>query len=142
VPELCIKAATPEYGVCAQCGAPWARVINHHRPDDYDPGVVDEQYANEARKASGGNGTNRPLSKMFKDSLGSSVETLGWRPTCRCNTDARVPATVLDPFAGAGTTLLTALRLGRRAVGYDTSAQYCEMTRERLKVVKLDLIST
>ena len=142
LPELCIKAATPEVGVCAKCGAPWARVINHHRPADYDPGVVDENYAGQASKASGTDGTNRPLSKMFQDSLGSSIETIGWKPTCRCGTDDRVPATVLDPFCGAGTTLLVALRLGRSAVGYDLAAQYLEMTRERLNGIKLEMVPT
>lgn len=39
---------------------------------------------------------------------------------------------VLDPFCGSGTTLLTALRLGRRAVGYDLSAEYVAMTRRRI----------
>jgi len=32
--------------------------------------------------------------------------------------------TVLDPFAGAGTTLVTAYRLGRRAVGIEISGDY------------------
>lgn len=35
---------------------------------------------------------------------------------------------VLDPFCGTGTTLRVAKRLGRRAVGIDIAADYCEMT--------------
>src|SRR5208283_4523354 len=44
----------------------------------------------------------------------TEVETLGWKPACKCNAPA-VPSTVLDPFAGSGTTLEVARRLGRLA---------------------------
>ncbi len=40
--------------------------------------------------------------------------------------------TVLDPFAGAGTTLLVADRLQREAIGIELNADYCEMMRARL----------
>jgi site-specific DNA-methyltransferase (adenine-specific) len=40
---------------------------------------------------------------------------------------------VLDPYAGSGTTLAVAARLGRRFIGIDQSAVAIETTRERLK---------
>jgi modification methylase len=40
--------------------------------------------------------------------------------------------TVLDPFAGAGTTLRVAKDLGRRAVGGEQSARYCRLAASRL----------
>ena len=40
--------------------------------------------------------------------------------------------TVLDPFAGAGTTLMVALRLGRDAIGIELSPTYAEMARRRI----------
>jgi DNA modification methylase len=39
---------------------------------------------------------------------------------------------VLDPFAGTATTLLAALRLGRRAVGVEINPDYIELARTRL----------
>lgn len=41
-------------------------------------------------------------------------------------------ALVVDPFAGSGTTLLAAQRLGRRFVGCDIDPDYVEVARKRL----------
>lgn len=42
-----------------------------------------------------------------------------------------VDETVLDPFAGTGTTALAALDLGRQAICIDQNANYIELIRER-----------
>jgi DNA modification methylase len=42
--------------------------------------------------------------------------------------------TVLDPFAGAGTTGLVALRLGREFIGIELNPDYAEMARRRIRL--------
>lgn len=46
-----------------------------------------------------------------------------------------VGETVLDPFAGSGTTLVQAAQLGRSAIGYEINPRFVELIRERLAEV-------
>lgn len=38
---------------------------------------------------------------------------------------------IIDPFAGTGTTMLVAKRLGRKSIGIDISQEYIEISKER-----------
>lgn len=44
---------------------------------------------------------------------------------------SKVGDTVLDPFAGSGTTLRVALELGRKAMGIELSPEYCKLIEQR-----------
>lgn len=52
-----------------------------------------------------------------------------------------IPCTVLDPFAGSGTTLVVAREIGRRFIGIDASRAYVEMALRRLEGVPLNFAS-
>ena len=45
---------------------------------------------------------------------------------------------VLDPFAGSGTTLAAAKRLGRHYLGVELSEEYAERVRQRLAEVQVE----
>lgn len=122
LPELCIKAATPEAGCCSKCGAPWERVV------EYD--VTDRPKLEGDMDEHGGVGRYTVgLKDLAKHGTRPRTE-LGWQPTCKCNAD-KIPSIVLDPFMGSGTTLEVAAYLGRRAIGYELSPDYCELAVKR-----------
>jgi hypothetical protein len=56
----------------------------------------------------------------------------GWQAGCQCDAGPPVPQTILDPFAGTGTALLVADRLGRSAIGVELNPEYAEMARNRI----------
>jgi DNA modification methylase len=111
-----IKAATSEHGVCGGCGAPWARVVEK------------QGRITIPRLTEGDEGEN---SKMNGPGAWNAYITTGWQPTCTCNA-AIVPATVLDPFGGSGTTAATACALGRNAISIDISTDYIQLQEERI----------
>jgi site-specific DNA-methyltransferase (adenine-specific) len=47
-------------------------------------------------------------------------------------------ALVLDPFAGSGTTLAVAKKLGRNYLGVELSEQYADGVRKRLQMIEFD----
>ena len=121
--EPCIKAGTSERGVCGDCGAPWVRVVEGttglQAHEEYAAG----QHAGNRKPPQGG---------QAEWSARQPKQTTGWRPTCDHHA-AVIPATVLDPFGGAGTVGLVADRLQRDAILIEISPEYAEMARQRIE---------
>ena len=53
-----------------------------------------------------------------------------------CIQQAGSALTILDPFAGSGTTLVAAKKLGRHFLGFEISEEYCRIARERIARVE------
>lgn len=128
LPRRCIAAGSSEHGVCAACGAPWRRFV--------------ERETNwQERRAAGAWAGNVGVSATYQNGvhgagmshdLGGGRSTfLGWQPSCKCGAGI-LPSVVLDPFSGAGTTALVALRLGRRALGVELNGSYVQISRNRI----------
>lgn len=123
LPTRCIKASTSERGCCPECGAGWVRVVERDRQPtrgmsgrDWNPKRDDTGMAN-------------------RDELRHVTETktVGWERGCECVLSAPIsPAIVLDPFAGAGTTGIAALNLGREFIGIELNPEYAQMARDRI----------
>jgi DNA modification methylase len=127
IPRIAILAGTSERGVCPKCAAPYARVVDKRFTRQAD--------VSEARGVRGAF-EQKPMdgSNSWEGFPRGSTETqtIGWRATCHCDAGEPMPATVLDPFAGAFTTCLVSERLQRNSIGIELNPTYCEMGRKRL----------
>jgi len=136
IPEICIKAGTSEKGCCSKCGSPWQRVTEKGEP-------ILQAWSS---KGAGQYDINEGVMKRTGIEQGSTlkhivpVKTVGWKPTCSCGIEETVPCTVIDPFAGAGTTLYVAEQLGRNSIGIELNPEYIEIAKRRLNSVQLKLV--
>ncbi len=117
--QPCILAGASEAGCCDRCGASWRRV----------------------NERTGAVQTREPA--HVPGNCATKVDSAGWQPmtratdqwerTCQCDSDT-VPCTVLDPFAGSGTTGEVALKHGRNAVLIELNPAYCNLIEKRVGV--------
>lgn len=126
--EPCILAGTSEHGCCAVCGAPWTRIVK--RDVSFQSGSGRSGHEPDGKYA----GSDQAESGEYDIRLGPVVttSTLGWEPSCSCSAPT-APCTVLDPFNGAGTTGLVALRLGRHYIGIELNPEYVAMSERRVR---------
>lgn len=149
--EPCVLAGTSERGACAECGAPWERVVV--RTDEVDGSARGSRFDAGKTAARDGGSRTQPGERFL-------ARPSGWQPTCECHgrfeeypeptpdepnatvtvyvptvpvdQHPTVPCVVFDPFTGSGTTGLVARRAGRRFVGAELSPEYAEMARRRI----------
>jgi DNA modification methylase len=134
IPETCIQAGTSARGVCPECGNPWVRVVERE--------FVPQPDVKDAAKLLKGSNKGMATENGWGDTPRGTTcsSTVGWEPTCECDAEP-IPATVLDPFVGSGTTVQAAVKLGRHAIGVDISGEYLNtLVPERLKNTQLALI--
>lgn len=105
----------------AQCFLAWDKM----QPEDFSLAMLEQAWTNLKGSA-----------KMFRKSVTSytkehptqkPVELMQW-----CISKAGEVQTILDPFAGSGTTGEAAKALGKRAVLIEREERYCEVAARRL----------
>lgn len=121
----CIQAGTSEKGCCAECGAPWERVVEVEKSSDSA-----YEARGKTRKDAVGPQEKYDYNTGFK--ADSESTTIGWEPTCDHDTEP-VPCTVLDPFLGSGTTALVAAKQKRDFVGIELNPDYVQLATERIQ---------
>jgi len=132
--KRCILAGT-SHRACEVCGAPWERVTE----------VL--KYATRPGKnyGYGKSGKDDDPNKHLHNSDQARFrvlhenKTLGFRPTCTCESGGQGCCIVLDPFMGSGTVAQVATELGRDWVGIDLNPKYRDMAIKRLQGVTIGL---
>lgn len=133
--EPCVLAGTSEHGCCSECGASWKRVVKR-RGTEQDSTLqqfkgMEIKHANPKR---GGQRAN--ANGTVPSYIPSSYDTKGWEPTCDCDTTDTIPAVVFDPFGGAGTTAIAAIKHGRNAILTELSPDYVKIAEKRISDFK------
>jgi site-specific DNA-methyltransferase (adenine-specific) len=114
-----IVAGSPEF-VCVKCGKAREKIIE----------VLGKCSANNCSKRSlaMGHTANGPTARC---NIKADIKNITGYTDCNCNAGF-IGGTVLDPFAGTGTTLIRALELGRNVIGIEGDKDYFEKSVERI----------
>ena len=119
--EPCIKAGCPEK-VCVECGKP--QVKEFYRDKSTLP-VKRNKRDGDSDRAVGG---------VYQKWMEENPPQITIKPSCNCNKGFK-SGSVLDPFAGAGTTGLVAKENNRAAILIELNGEYLAMAKKRIETV-------
>ena len=125
--EPCVLAGTSHFGACAECKTPYQRLIE--KGD-----VPNRKTRDNLLGVYPGRKTTTRLNTV--DMAVIPTTTTGWGKMCNCTTDAVEPCVILDPFSGAGTTGVVAIKHSRCYIGIELNPDYLEMSRKRIQLVR------
>ena len=127
--EIPIKAGCPEF-VCKKCGKARVKIY------EYKGGTIGKSWHDHSKD----------LEKGMHQSLGG-LDKQGDKPyqrvnrgysDCGCNAGFE-SGIVLDPFVGAGTTALVALKQRKRFIGIEIKQEYIVMAKRRIAKVQQNI---
>ncbi len=127
LPERCIKAGCPE-SVCSVCGKAREQIT----ASQWDGRAANtaSAYTDLSQKATNLGGSRQRYRQLGMEGP-QSRKLLGFTD-CGHGPDSYVPGTVLDPFAGSGTTLAVARDLGRKSIGIELNREYVRLIEQRV----------
>ena len=146
--RIAVRAGVSTHGACAACNAPWKRIVEKGAPLERlkraSGANADGEYTGEALKDYEGADAQNPsdVKRRILNSMRERI-TVGWEPTCACESKEVVPCVVLDPFSGAGTTGVAAIELNQHYIGIEIDGKCnVEIAAPRLEAVKAPLIDS
>lgn len=129
LPRRAILLSTSDHGVCSSCGSQYQRIVKAKDGYAAKLGASWNNHEDDLKRGQRG----APSLK-----IGNPWITVGWEASCECKAEV-VPARVLDPFSGSGTTGEAALKLGRDYTGIELNPEYLEVSRERLEAARIGI---
>ena len=140
--EPCVLAGCPEK-ICVDCGKPYERVLKNIETKPIK-NIKKKNNRKQFESSMGGGGTSfKGHSGYFKSDGTPIVKPkidLGLQKQCDCKTDETKAGTVLDPFAGSGTTGIVAAGNDRNAILLELNEDYIQIALNRIKA-KLGVFS-
>lgn len=137
--EPCILAGTSAHGHCSCCGKGWVRITETTLVPTHKASYNTQADERDAGADNLDQGSNR-VKDGHKPGWINEVTTLGWKPQCKCNAPI-MPATVLDPFGGSGTTAVVAISHRRHAIIIEKKPAYKALSDKRVNGTQIKLFT-